>query len=129
LIARNENTQGVLLESAARTATTYSEIQENDYWRGVKVFINCTAKGDTATPSVTFTVQERDHVGGGWRDILTSAAVTDVTTSPTVLVVYPGNAAVSNKVSDEPLSREWRIKATHADTDSVTYSVSYCYII
>ncbi len=124
---RNQNTQGVALASAARTATNYSEILENDFWRGVKVFIDCTAKANT--PSVTFAIQERDQVGGDFKDILTSAAVTDAVTAPVVLTVYPGCVAVANTVLNEPLAREWRIKATHADSDSITYSVSYCYII
>ena len=124
---RNQNTQGVALESKARTATSYSDILENDYWRGVKVFIDVTASADT--PSVTFTIQERDAVGKDFKDILTSAAQTGAISAPVVLTVYPGCVAVANTVLNEPLAREWRIKATHADGDSITYSVSYCYII
>ena len=124
---RNQNTQGVAFESKARTATAYSDILENDFWRGVKVFIDVTASADT--PSVTFTIQERDQVGRDFKDILTSAAQTGAISAPVVLTVYPGCVAVANTVLNEPLAREWRIKATHADGDSITYSVSYCYII
>lgn len=127
VISRNENVQGVVLESAARAATNYSEIFENDYHRGIKIFIDATAKADT--PSVTFSIQERDPVGRDFKTILTSAAVTDAVTAPVVLTVYPGCVAVTNLVLNEPLSREWRVVATHADADSLTYSVGYCYIV
>jgi len=123
----HENEQGVLLASKARTATNYSDIQRNDVYRGVKVFIDATAKADT--PSVTFSIQERDPVGGDFKTILTSAAVTDAITAPVVLTVYPGCVAVTNLVLNEPLPREWRVMATHADADSLTYSVGYCYIV
>lgn len=121
-----ENETGTLLASAARTATNNSETVKNEYHRGVKVFIDCT--DSAATPSVVFSIQERDHVGGDWRTILSSAAVTAAITSPVVLTVYPGAVAVANTVANEPLSREWRVLATHADGDSITYSVSYCLI-
>ena len=127
MLARNENVQGQVLASAARTATTYSDIFENDWHNGVKIFIDATAKADT--PSVTFSIQERDPAGGKFHTVLTSAAITDVTSEPVVLVVSPGCAAVSNRVADEPLPREWRVVATHADADSLTYSVGYCYIV
>ena len=115
-----------LLASAARTATNYSNPQTNHYHRGVKVFIDCTAVTDT--PSVTFSIQERDPIGGDYKTILTSAAVTAAITAPVVLTVYPGCVAVTNVVLNEPLPRTWRLLATHADADSITYSVSCCYI-
>lgn len=120
--------EGILLRSAARTATTYSEPQTNHYHRGVKVFIDCTAKGAEDSPSVTFSIEEKDPLGGDYKTILTSAAVTDAVTAPVVLTVYPGCAAVTNQVLDEPLPRTWRLLATHADTASITYSASYCLI-
>ncbi len=118
--------EGILLASAARTATNYSEPRTNHFYRGVKVFIDCTAATDT--PSVTFSIQEQDPVGKDFKSILTSAAVTGAITAPVVLTVYPGCVAVANQVLNEPLPRTWRVLATHADADSITYSVSYCYI-
>ena len=127
MIARNMNEAGVLLASAARTATNNSDTMINNFHKGVKVFVDATAKADT--PSVTFSIQERDPVGGDFKTILTSAAVTDAITAPVVLTVYPGCVAVTNLVLNEPLPREWRVVATHADGDSLTYSVGYCYIV
>jgi len=91
------------------------------------VFIDCTVSADT--PSVTFSIEEKDPVGGDYKSILTSAAVTAAITAPVVLTVYPGCIAVANVVLNEPLPRTWRVTATHADTDSITYSVAYCYIV
>lgn len=67
-------------------------------------------------------------MGKDFKSILTSAAVTGAITAPVVLTVYPGCVAVANQVLNEPLPRTWRVLATHADADSITYSVSYCYI-
>jgi len=114
-----------LLASAARTATVSSSDQTNYNHRGVKVFINVTAAVDT--PSVVFTIEEKDSVGAGYNSILASAAITG--TGLTVLTVYPGAVAVANRVANEPLPRTWRVTATHADTDSITYSVSACTIL
>lgn len=121
------NRTGTLLASAARTATVSSDDQTNLGYKGVKVFIDCTTSA--ATPSVTFSIQEKDPIGGDYKSILTSAAVTGAITAPVVLTVYPGCVAVTNVVLNEPLPLTWRVTATHADTDSITYSVSYCYIV
>jgi hypothetical protein len=121
-----QNEQSALIASAARTATNNSAEQTNYGNRGVKVFIDVTAV--TGSPSVTFSIQEKDSVGGDYRAILTSAAQTAAITAPVVLTVYPGCAAVANTVANEPLSRTWRVAAAHGNADSITYSVSYCYI-
>lgn len=119
------NTEGTLLASAARTATASTSDQTNYNARGVRVYINATAV--TLTPSVTFSIEEKDSVSGTYTAILTSAAVT--TTGHTVLTVYPGATAAANVTASHPLPRTWRVTATHADTDSITYSVGYSLIL
>lgn len=114
-------TEGVVLASAARTATVASDWFTNSEYRGIDVVINVTAAA--ATPSVVFTIQGQDPVSGEAYTILSSAAITG--TGTTVLRVYPGLTAAANTVANYALPRVWRVNAVHADADSITYSVGF----
>lgn len=105
--------------SAARTETVNGSDNTNTSARGLHLVIDCTAV--TATPSVVFTIQGKDAVSGKYYTILASAAITG--TGTTVLRVFPGGTAAANLVANDLLPRTWRVIATHADTDSITYSV------
>ncbi len=113
-----------LFESAARTATTNSGDVTNQRHRGLHLVINVTASA--ATPSVVFTIQGKDEVRGAYYTILASAAV--VGTGTTVLRVYPGLTAATNLTANDVLPKTWRLLCTHADADSITYSVGACMI-
>jgi hypothetical protein len=108
-----------LFASAARTATANGSDINNLRFRGAHIVIDVTAA--SATPSVVFTVQGKDAVSGKYYTILASAAITG--TGTTTLRVFPGATAAANTVANDFLPRTWRIIATHADTDSITYSV------
>ena len=112
------NRTRTVFESAARTATHNSEDFVND-GRGLVVTIDATAETDTA--SVVFKIQGKDPVSGTYRDILESAAITGIGT--TVLKVHPSLTAASNTVAKDMAPAIYRILATHADADSLTYSV------
>ncbi len=114
-----------IFASAARTATVNGSDIINDSHRGANVVIDCTA--DPSTASVTFTVQGKDETSGKYYTILESAAVNG--TGTTVLRVYPGIAASSNVAVSEALPRIWRVIATHADSESITYSVGASLLI
>lgn len=114
------NDHVILAQSAARTATANFAAPRNLYHRGVTVVIDVTAAADT--PSVVFTVQGRDPTSGKYYALLASAAVTEAGT--TRLTVYPGITAATNAAASLPLPLEWRVNATAADADSLTYSVS-----
>lgn len=114
-----------VLPSAARTASVNSDDQENIEGRGVKLVVDVTAV--TATPSITVTIQGKDHVSGKYYDILESAAIT--ATGTTVLTVFPGIAATANEAASDVLPRDWRVEVTHADTDSITYSIGACTLL
>lgn len=118
------HTEGTALASTVRTATTNSGDLTNYDCRGVDVIIDCTA--DPAAASVTFTIQGKCPVSGKYYTVLASAAVAAVGT--TVLRVGPGLTAAANTVANFNLPRTWRVLATHADADSITYSVGYCLI-
>ena len=109
----------VLLASAARTATV-STVMTTDCSAGIFV-INVTAA--IATPSVTFTIAGVDPASNATYTILTSAAITG--TGTTVLRVGPDLTAAANTIAKDYLPQSLKITATHADTDSITYSLGF----
>jgi hypothetical protein len=105
--------------SAARTATVSSATLNNGNYRGGQFIINVTAIA--ATPSVVFSIEARDLISNTFYSLLDSVAITGV--GQTILRVYPGLTAAANLVANDLLPFQWRITATHADADSITYSV------
>lgn len=119
------NVEGTALASAARTASTQSADIVNYNGRGVLVFVDVTAV--TATPSITVAIEGKDPVSGKYFTLLTGAALTAVSTQ--LLVVYPGVTETANADVATPLPRTWRVNVTHADADSITYSIGYAIIL
>lgn len=113
--------EGEIFASAARTATVSSAWFTNSDYRGLHLTIDVTAAA--ATPSVVFTIEGQDRTSAKTYTILASAAITG--TGTTVLKVYPALTAAANTVANDVLPRDWRLTATHADTDSITYSVGF----
>lgn len=111
-----------LLESVARAAAVAvaTDDQKNTEYHGLHLVIDVTAV--TATPSVVPKIQGKDRVSGKYYDLLVGAAITAEGT--TVLKVFPGASPVANAVANDHLPRVWRVVLTHADTDSITYSVA-----
>ncbi len=120
------NIVGTALASAARTDATTSSDIVNYNARGVRIFFNATSI--TASPSVTLTVQEKDPVSGNYLTLLVGAALATATQAPT-LIIYPGVTVAANVSVSQPLPRTWRVSMSVADADSMTYSVSYAYIL
>ena len=119
MAADNEINSVTLFSSAARTATVNGSDQTNRFAKGIVFTVDATAA--TATPSVVFTLQGKDALSGKYYTILASAAVTGVAT--TTYTVFPGAPVTTNVSANMQLPRVWRLIATHADTDSITYSV------
>ncbi len=115
------NVEGTALASAARTATVTSADITNHNARALNLFIDVTAITDT--PSVVFTVFAKDGLTGGIVTIISSSAI--VGTGFTWLRIGPGLGASSNIRANEFLPRTFSVRATHADSDEITYSVSY----
>lgn len=106
--------------SAARTATPTPFDGNNDGSKGLHLIIDAT--DSAATPSVVFTIQGHSPLGNDFYTILASAAITGAGT--TILRVFPGATAAANTVANDWLPPVWRVIATHADSDSITYSVA-----
>lgn len=108
----------IVMPLAARTAT-HSATMLTPCMGGV-FFINVTAATDS--PSVVFTIAGVDPTGAAYT-ILASAAITGV--GATVLRIHPALTAAANTIAKDVLPQAIKITATHADADSITYSVSF----
>lgn len=106
--------------SAARAvAQTYeSSAIATDEAESAHVIINVSSI--TASPSVTPKIQGHDPTSDSWYDLLVGPAIT--ATGLTVLKV--GRVSPSaNAAAQDLLPATIRVTMTHADTDSITYSV------
>lgn len=112
-------TQSAVYASAARTATPTAAVLSTHRIRALRLVIDCTAV--TSTPSVVFTVDTLDSASGKYINLLTSAAITG--TGTTTLSIGPGLTAAANVTANAYLGDNIRVTATHADADSITYSV------
>ncbi len=120
MMGGNATIRETLYASAARTATPTASIVSMRGRRGVQIVIVATASADT--PSVVATVQCHDALSDTFYTVLTSAAITGAGT--TVLTVYPGATAVANVSTGNVIPDLFKVVMTHADGDSITYSVS-----
>lgn len=105
--------------SLARTVTSTKTLHTKR--RACLIFINVTAV--TATPSVVFTLKGHDPISNTSYDILASAAITG--TGMTVLRVSEHLTAAANTIAKDMLPEAMSLLATHADADSITYSVAF----
>lgn len=121
-----EKLAATIYVSAARTSTPSAvEITLADHLIhmnrlvNLHVFIDVTATN--LTPSITIDVEALDETSSTWYSLLTSAAITTV--SENLIMIgkdHDVNANVSRQAS---LPRRLRIKVTHGDADSITYSI------
>jgi hypothetical protein len=112
--------EAAIFKSVARIATHNGlDIGKNPIYDGIIVVIDATV--DPASASVVFTIQGKDPASGKYYTILASAAITGVGT--TILRVDKNLTASANVVAKDVMPATFRIIATHADADSITYSV------
>lgn len=117
VIQASVNESCLLLPLAARTATATTEEQHNLRQRGVIVTVNVTSAG---TGEIVAAIERWDPAAG-WVTVLASAALT--TDGAVTLTVYPGFTPSANAVASAVLPRKWRVKVTHNNANSITYSV------
>lgn len=111
----------ILYPSAARTATPTAQALYSHGAVGLSVTIISTAA--TATPSVVVTIDGYNNGSATWYNLLTSAAIVDGATTRR-LVIYPTVTAAANLAVATTIPEVVRVVMTHADADSITYSVS-----
>lgn len=105
--------------SAARTATPTAAVIATRGRQRVHVAIVVTASA--ATPSVVPTLDAYDAASNTWYNLLTGAAITGAGT--TILKIGMGFPATANVSVPDILPNLLRLTMTHADADSITYSV------
>ena len=122
------NTDGVLLASAARVATTIAPNQINHNAKGVMVFLRVTAASGTG--GLQINIAAIDPITGLAFDLHNfPTAITTI--SSNTYVLYPGatNTGASLRAAyATPLPRNWRISVIHGDGSSYTYSLAYALI-
>lgn len=113
-----------ILASAARTATaTSSTFRMPPSARGLLVSLNATAI--TSTPGVTFQIEHYTGASGAtlWGTVIVSGSVTAGTTLTSV-IVHPDVPEIDNVSSQTAIKENFRVVTTHADSDSMTYSIT-----
>jgi len=120
-----------ILASAARTATpTIATITADTLAVSTKamadlqVIIDVTAL--SLTPSVQPALQAQDPVSTKWYDLVASIAA--ITATGTTVLSFGENSPVVANLSNQGFIPDTiRLTLTHADTDSITYSVGLNY--
>lgn len=120
---------GIALASAARTASTSSSDIETKGFRGIALWLNCTAAG--ASGGLTVYVQTQDPVSGNWcLSYVTSAVISTVRI--TSIFLAPGvsqgnNMSLPTGQADRGimLPSKIRLYVVHSDAASYTYSLAY----
>lgn len=112
-----------IMPSAARTVTTnsatYTAINGDRFMAsGIQLFINVTALA--GAPSVTPFLQGFEGVT--FYDLLQADAIT--ATGMTVLRLFPGAAQNPKITANDHLPDIWRVAMSHANANSITYTVT-----
>jgi len=115
-----------LLASAARTTTQTVADQTNYNARGVVICVDTTVVPGSA-PSNVVTINAKDPVSGKYQTLLTSAAITGVSTN--FYTVYPGVTPATNVAVSYPLPRTYQVVVTVGNANSATYSIGASYIL
>lgn len=111
----------IILPSAARTANTLSGELEAVDVRNSVFFISVT---DLAgTPSIVVSVQCKNPVTGDFIDVAAATVISSVSENIFKVGVDLGITTDANIF----LSNPYKVMVTHADTDSITYSVGVCH--
>ncbi len=119
------NFEDTAFDSAAYTATQNSGDLINHNYRYLTIFVDATVEADTA--SVTPSVQIKSK-SGDYFTIWTAAAAIEAIGN-TAYQLGPGLLAATGEdytdTGNVVIPRTFRIVMTHADTDDLTYSVTY----
>lgn len=113
--------QATILASAARTTAQDVDITNNSGRKYLHLTIDVTV--DPAAASITPTIRGKDALSGKYYDILVGSAI--AATGTVILKIGPALTAAANLVANDFIPRLWNFEMAVADTDSMTYSVSF----
>ena len=116
-----------VLASGTRTATTTSG---EFAWLDAKAMMIVNVTATSATPGITPEIQVYDAASGTWVAIYIQAAPVTPTSAHTYLYIFTDTAFTpSGSTIQESkqvyLAPRMRVVITHADADSITYSVGF----
>ena len=115
------NQDNITLINASNVSSTQTSADQTNYnARGIIVILNVTTIG---TGSLITTINAKGPVSGIYKPLLTSLAVTTATSA--IYIVYPGDVAAANLVSQHPVPRTWNVVVTGATGTTFTVEVSY----
>jgi hypothetical protein len=120
------NTNPVLLASAARTVTTNSPVQTNHNAQGAHFIINFTASGGIIDLDPIIQA-EVPSAPGTFYDLLVGTNI--VATGLIVLKVSPGITATAGAAASDILPRSYRFRMVHNNANSQTYSVDAALVL
>lgn len=124
---QNTSDSQVLLASAARTATFNSNSVTKRGYKGAIFSLFCSARSGTS-PTLDVKIQGYDHASGNWYDIhgAAFAQLTNVTSAPVYLAVYPGIAETANQTVSDVMPPMFRAVCTiGGTTPSFTFTLGY----
>lgn len=110
-----------ILPLLARTTAQSIDILNEAGRKYLHLTIDVTV--DPALASITPTIRGKDPVSGKYYDLLVGAAI--AATGTVILKIGPALTAAANLVANDFIPRSWNFEMAVADTDSITYSVSY----
>lgn len=116
--------QRVLLESAARTATTVTQLQQDAVMHSVRLYLNVTAASGTG--GLTLSIRGRDKASSAAPAIAKDAAA--ITATGLYVFELAPNAAAADTQRHFALSALlpvlWDVQIAHGDASQYTYSLS-----
>ena len=124
--------RGTLLASQARTATTSTNAIDGTGFRGIMVFLNVTTASGTG--GLTLFFEHQDPVSGLWAVTAVQSAAAITTTGLRPYLAGQGIGLGSNLgAAGAPvfadrghiLTSAFRLRVTHGDASSYTYSIGY----
>jgi hypothetical protein len=108
-----------VLPSAARTVAPQPQLITNQGGRMMHLVVDVTAVSGTS--SLTVAVDYEDRASLKWVNILTALPFTAIETRE--LSIGPGLAAAPNVSANHMLPLSLRVRLTHGDSSSTTYSI------
>lgn len=117
---KDSKKEGVVFASGERTTTQTSSDITITNGTGLVVVLDVTAG---ATLSLTVDIQRKDVASGKYVTLLTSAAVTGVSTN--TYKVGLGLTAATNLTVNDLVTGTFRVVVTHGNATATTYSVGY----
>ncbi len=113
---------GAIRTLTAATSGTYTSADQTGYnvSRVVCAFNESTSVG---SPTVVFTIQNKDNASSTYYDLISSATLQTATAMPVGISAGGGVATTANVGAGIPVARYWRVKAVVGGSTSVTGTI------